>query len=144
MIQSYCRIAKPEPKETNSQPVFIWYSLFRSLILISGIFLAALHEAYAQSSILDERITIQRTHTTLYNALNLISEKADCLFIYDSQIVESDKKVKLEAENKPLKQILDNILSNPDLTYKVIGRHILIYKAKKEESVVATVPKVAP
>lgn len=144
MIQSYCRIAKPEPKETNSQPVFIWYSSFRSLILISGIFLAALHEAYAQSSILDERITIQRTHTTLYNALNLISEKADCLFIYDSQIVESDKKVKLEAENKPLKQVLDNILSNPDLTYKVIGRHILIYKAKKEESAVATVPKAAP
>jgi hypothetical protein len=91
-----------------------------------------INPALAQQSPLEKTITIPKQHTTLYNALNLISEKAGCLFVYDSQIVESDKRVKLVAENQPLKQVLDNIIGNPDITYKVIGEHILIYSAKKK------------
>ena len=88
--------------------------------------------AAGQESLLEKTITIPKQHTTLYNALNLISEKAGCLFIYDSEIVESDKRVKLVAENQPLKQILDNIIANPAIAYKVIGEHILIYNSKKK------------
>jgi len=89
--------------------------------------------AVAQESLLEKAISIPKQHTTLYNALNLISEKADCLFIYDSQIIESDKRVKLHAENQSIKQVLDNILADPEITYKVIGQHILIYKVKSEK-----------
>lgn len=88
--------------------------------------------AFAQQSLLEKTITIPKQRTTLYNALNLISEKSGCLFIYDSQAVENDKRVKLVAENQPLKSVLDNILSNPELAYKVIGQHILIYRVKKD------------
>ncbi len=94
--------------------------------------LFSVNTALTQPSLLEKTITIPKQHTTLYKALNLISQKADCLFIYDSQVVESDKKVKLIAENQPLKQVLDNILSNPELNYKVFGEHILIYRAAKE------------
>jgi len=88
----------------------------------------------AQESLLQKTISIPKQHTTLYNALNLISDKAGCLFIYDSQIVESDKRVKLFAENEPLKAVLDNIIENPEITYKVIGQHILLYRTKDEKS----------
>jgi hypothetical protein len=86
----------------------------------------------AQASLLDKTISIPRQHTTLYNALNLISQKADCLFIYDSQVVENDKKVKLYAEKQSIKQVLDNILTSPELSYKVIGEHILIYQIGRD------------
>lgn len=100
--------------------------------------------AVAQESVLTKTISIPRQHTSLYNALNIISEKADCLFIYDSQIVENDKRVKLVAENQPVKLVLDNILQNPELAYKVIGQHILIYQIKRESHTVTEPQPVAP
>ncbi|MEI7982474.1 MAG: carboxypeptidase-like regulatory domain-containing protein, partial [Bacteroidota bacterium] len=54
----------------------------------------------------------------------------DCLFIYDSEIVESDKSVRVYAEDQPLYKVLDNLLSNSGLVYKVLGKHILIFKRK--------------
>ena len=94
------------------------------------------NSAFAQQSLLDKPISIPKQHTTLYNALNIISLKADCLFVYDSRIVESDKKVKLVADNLPLRQVLDNLLVNPELDYKVIGEHILIYRSSKDSHAV--------
>jgi len=88
--------------------------------------------ASAQVSLLDKSINIPKQNTTLYQALNLISQHADCLFIYDSETLESDKRVKLHADHQPLGKVLDNILANPRLAYKVVGKHILIYKTKKE------------
>ncbi|MFA5971465.1 MAG: carboxypeptidase-like regulatory domain-containing protein [Lentimicrobiaceae bacterium] len=119
-------------------------SLIHACILCAGFLLFLVNTLAAQESLLDKSITISKQRTTLYNALNLISEKADCLFIYDSQVVESDKRVKLVADNQPLKQVLDNILANPELTYKVIGQHILIYRVKKENLTVNHSPNVAP
>ena len=103
-------------------PAFIW---------CAGLLLLSVNTAFGQQALLDKTISIPKQRTTLYEALNLISDKADCLFIYDSQIVESDKRVKLAADNEPLKKVLDNILANPQLAYKVIGQHILIYKVIK-------------
>jgi hypothetical protein len=82
--------------------------------------------------LLERTISIPKQNTTLYEALNLISQKADCLFIYESETIESDKRVKLHAENQPLHLILDNLLSDPSLEYKVLGKHILIFKSKQD------------
>jgi hypothetical protein len=95
------------------------------------LFLLSVNTAFAQESSLDKAITIPKQHTTLYKALNLISDKTGCLFIYDSQVVDSDKRVKLDAENQSLKSVLDNILGDPEIAYKVIGQHILIYRVVK-------------
>jgi hypothetical protein len=83
---------------------------------------------FGQVSLLSKPVTIARQSTTLYNALNVVSEKTGCLFIYDSKLVDNDRRVKLEANNQPLAKVLDALLDNPDLGYRVIGQHILIYK----------------
>lgn len=97
--------------------------------------------AIAQESILQTPITIPRQNTTLYDALNLISGKAACFFIYDSQVIESNKRVKLHADNLPLRVVLDNLLENPEIAYKVIGQHILLYRIKKTEKTVSAIPE---
>jgi hypothetical protein len=110
----------------------VYRNLFKACIFLAGFLLFSVNTVLAQDELLNKLITIPKQHTTLYNALNVISDKADCLFIYDSQVVESDKRVKLVADNKALKQVLDDILENPQLTYKVIGKHVLIYRVKSE------------
>lgn len=131
----------PKTKKAQNKTKF-WYNcgiqtFIKACIFGAGFLLFSFSNAVGQEMILEKKISIPKINTTLYEALNLISQKADCLFIYDSQTVESDKRVKLHAENQPLKQLLDNILSNPDLAYKVIGQHVLIYKEKKQISQVS-------
>ncbi len=126
---------------TESWHSSIWKFLIKACICCAGFFLFAINIAYGQESLLDKTISIPKQNTTLYKALNAISLKADVLFIYDSQVVESDKHVKLSAENQSLRQVLDNILANPELGYKVIGQHILIYRLNKEETQVITKPQ---
>jgi len=84
---------------------------------------------------LDKVISIPKQNTSLYEALNLISQTADCLFIYESETISSDKRVKLHAGIQPLRIVLDKLFSDPSLEYKVLGKHILICKADKGQAV---------
>jgi hypothetical protein len=88
--------------------------------------------AAGQAPLLDRPVTIPRHNTTLYEALNLLSQSTGCLFIYDSETLESDKRVRLHADHQPLNKVLDGLLSDPSLAYRVIGMHILIYRVKKD------------
>jgi hypothetical protein len=110
----------------------LWHYFLKACVLIAGFLLFSVNPVSCQTSLLEKVISLPKKNTTLYEALNLISQKADCFFIYDSEVVESDKKVRLQAGNQPLYEVLDNILSNPGLKYKVLGKHILIYKIKKD------------
>jgi hypothetical protein len=131
MVPLYCLKTKPDLQEIKTPLHFILSFLREYNILIFVLSLFSLQPLYGQENILEKQITIKKQNTTLYNALNLISEKADCFFIYDSETVENDKHVKLESDHLPLKKVLDNILQNPELEYKVIDQHILIYRAIK-------------
>ena len=123
----YYRKIKRTQRRTNHTALRAPTAFIAACICCAGFFLFPA-AAWAQASLLDKNITLPKQHTTLYNALNLISDKTGYLFIYDSQIVESDKRVKLQADNEPLSKVLSEILDNPELHYKVIGQHILIYK----------------
>ena len=128
----YYRKIKRTQRRTNHTAHCCPTAFIAACICYAGFFLFPV-ASWAQASLLDKNITLPRQHTTLYNALNLISDKTGCLFIYDSQLVESDKRVKLQADNEPLRKVLGEILDNPELHYKVIGQHILIYRSESVE-----------
>ena len=102
--------------------------LNRRLLLAAILLLLLSCTVAAQEQILDKILTFGRQRTSIYEALNVISAKADCFFVYDSKLVNSEKRVKLEADHLPLRLVLDRLLGNPELKYRVIGQHILIYK----------------
>jgi len=112
----------------------LWHFRRYACIFNALFFLFTAIAAFSQGPLLEKPISIPKTSSTLYEALNLISQKADCLFIYNSETLESDKRVRLHADNEPLKEVLDNILSDPGLDYKVMGKHILIYKITKNKT----------
>jgi hypothetical protein len=118
--------------------------VINTCLFIAGIFLFPANSAFGQDSLLERTISIPRQNTTVYEALNLVSEKADCMFIYESGTVDSDKKIRLHAESRPLRKVLDDILSNPGLEYRVIGKHILIYRPKQEVHPATRVQQALP
>lgn len=134
----------PEAGKTGVKPAWGHVAVSRTCIFISIFLFQSCLTAYGQVSPLDKPVTFARQHTTLYEALNLISGKTGCLFIYDSRVVESDRRVKLEADNIPLRQLLDKLLNNPNLGYKVIGEHILIYRTVKPPQITSRPAPVVP
>jgi hypothetical protein len=109
---------------------FIVVIVLQALILVQT--------ARAQDDILKTKITIPRQTASLYETLNLISARSGCLFIYDSQVIENSRRVKLSADNEELLTVLQKILPANQYSFKVIGRHILLYKKE------GTVPLVSP
>ncbi len=109
----------------------LWRFPGHACLLSLFVLLCPLNAVFGQVSLLDKVISIHKQNTSLYEALNLISQKADCLFVYESGVIESEKRIRLHAENQPLHSLLDKLLSDPSLQYKVLGKHILIYKADK-------------
>lgn len=90
---------------------------------------------HGQGNILDNRYSIEAKRASLYDALNIISQKTGYYFVYDSRILESDRRVRIEAKSETLERILNNLLDNPNLGYKVLSKHILIYEKGKSKPV---------
>lgn len=111
----------------------LWSACFEGFIILTGMILFSFNSAFGQGSLLEKNISIPKQKTTLYEALNQISQNADCLFIYDSETLENNKRVKLHADQQPLHKVLDELLSNPGLAYRVLGKHILIYRTNRNE-----------
>lgn len=101
-------------------------------ILFFFLFINSYKVCSAQESILEQKITLSNERSSTYELLNQITNITGYFFIYDSRILNSDKHCSVDSNNKTLKQILVEILDNPSLSFKVIEKHILIYKIEKQ------------
>lgn len=107
----------------------IKFLIFRPLSLLClSIWVILSGSVFAQStsSCLDRKINIPRQNTSLYQALNLITAQTGCSFIYDSRLVDNNRKVKISADNQNVKDVLAQVLSDPQLIFKEFDSHILI------------------
>lgn len=87
-------------------------------------------------------IKLPRQSSTIYQILNQVSRQTGYFFIYDSQVVESDKVVRIANTQEDLLVFLKGLLGDDALQFKRIDRHILIYRpeqplaeAPKEQSI---------
>jgi hypothetical protein len=101
-----------------------------SNLLLTGLFLLLFHQVKGQPGPLEQTISLPAGRTTVYEALAMISQQTGLLFIYDSKIVDSDRKVRVRSDRQPLHRALDLILTDPGLAYRIVGDHVLIYRMR--------------
>ena len=82
--------------------------------------------AKAQDSIFLKKVSVESGGKTIYQTLNQISDSIGYFFIYDSKVVDSDKRVRISVKEKPLNEALNTIFNDSTLRYKTIKNHILI------------------
>lgn len=109
--------------------------IYRSISVILLFFLLATftRRADAQESVLDQKISIASQESTIYEVFNQITSITGYYFIYDSKLLNSDKKVKVAPEEKTLQQYLTEILDDKTLGFKIIEKHILIFKREEQK-----------
>ncbi|MGC4103458.1 TonB-dependent receptor [Ferruginibacter sp.] len=92
-------------------------------ILITGLQLSA--KTYSQ-----QRITIKLQSTELKSALKQIEKKSIYRFLYNNDVLSADQKITLDATNKPVTEVLDNLFNNTPLTYRVLANNLVVITPK--------------
>ena len=78
--------------------------------------------------ILDNEIQLPKTKETVYGLFNRITDLTGLFFIYDSDIINNEKKINFPGGRYTIKQSIYLITQDQNIQIKVIDRHILLYK----------------
>lgn len=91
--------------------------------------------------VLDRIIYMSKGKGTIYKLLGEVTDRSGFLFIYDSQLIDNDKKANIKAGNYTIRQAIQTITGDDKLGLRVVGRqHILIYRPE----VTANQPETPP
>ena len=74
------------------------------------------------------RIISLSQDTTVYEVLNVIGDSIGFYFSYNAALFNANRKVKIQARNETVIQILDDLFKQDTMNYKVIGNQIVINK----------------
>lgn len=78
--------------------------------------------------ILEKKISVIAENKTFKNLLTYIEQKADVKFVYSPNLVDLQKKISLEVKDEKLSVLLDRLLQPLDISYRVMGNHVVLYK----------------
>ena len=119
-------------KKTKRVLALKYRSIFKLLLLMKFTIALLLLTTWQVSakSFSQERITLKLQSTELRTALRQIEKKSVFRFLYNDQVVSAHKKVDINADNALVTDILDGILSESQLTYKVLENNLVVITQK--------------
>lgn len=100
------------------------------LLLIFNIF-----QLKAQDSLLFQPVIMKDTTCTVETALRLIENQTGLSFSYNTGLVNRKKVITLDSGQKKLIEVLGQTFDNPNISFSIIGRHIVVYLSHKVLSV---------
>lgn len=109
--------------------LFLQY-LFTCLLLFMAVRVKA-----DGSGIFDRIIRLPRTEATVYQSLAKITEETGYLFIYDSKLIDNERKIKLKGGKRTIRQAIYDIIGSDSLQLRSVDKHIII---NQPESMVTT------
>ena len=94
----------------------------------------AIHlQADDRDDVLAKKITLSTGKGAIYQLLKEVSEQAGYSFIYDSEIIENDKKVSVRKGVYTVRDAIYAITGNKQLQIDMLGNHILL-RLKNEKT----------
>jgi TonB-linked SusC/RagA family outer membrane protein len=92
------------------------------VLLIAGILQAKATEAYSQKT----RLSLNFTDTELVNVLDKIEVESEFYFLYNEKLIDTHRKVYIDAEDELISTILLDLFSGTDIKYKIVDRKIIL------------------
>lgn len=80
--------------------------------------------SYSQST----KLNLKVKNGTLVDVLQQIEEQSEFYFYYNNEEINGLTNVTINTEGKPVQDVLNELLANTDLEYKMIDRYIVIKK----------------
>lgn len=95
----------------------------------------------AEEDVLSRNIQLPRSKGTVYQLLGKVTEQSGRLFIYDSKIIDNDRKTSIKAGTYTIREAIYRITGNNALALRTVGNHILIQMPS--EAVATSQPALA-
>lgn len=85
------------------------------------------------------QISLNLSNKTLKEVFKEIERNSEFVIFYYENVIDSNKKVKLNIKNQTVDKILDKLFEGTDNTYNIVDKQIYITKKEKETSAVLSV-----
>ena len=109
-------------------------------LAIACMFIACLHTAAAGHS--QDRVTLNLKSVELRKALIAIEKKTDYRFLFNEKLVAHKPKVDINVVETPVVQVLNQLLQNTGITYKILGNKLVVLKETVDEASLAELQEV--
>jgi len=96
--------------------------------LTIALTLACMFAAHAGSYSQGSKLNLSIPEASIVQVLKEIESQSGFYFFYNEEELKQQNSVALNVENKSIQQVLDLVLQNTGLTYRMIDRYILISK----------------
>ncbi len=80
------------------------------------------------------KLNINQKNITVKGALRMIEDKTDYYFMYSALVVDDKRVIDIDAVNKSVPEILDDIFKGTDISYVIDGRLIALSKEGESSS----------
>lgn len=90
-----------------------------TMLTITQVFAAGV---YSQNA----RISLNLTRTTVADVLNEIENKTEFNFFYNNKLIDVDREVDINVNNKDIYTILELLFEKTDVDYVVKNKHIIL------------------
>jgi TonB-linked SusC/RagA family outer membrane protein len=106
-------------------------SLYQLIIALICATVATAGTVGAQD-ILNQKITIQVNNLEMKTVLHKLNRLTQLRFTYSSSLIKSQRKVSINAVDRPLGDILDDLFKPVSITYKIDGKQVVLVKTNPE------------
>jgi len=76
----------------------------------------------------DAKISLNLINVTVEQVLNEIERQSGYYFLLNQKLISSDRKVSIQSDNKPVREILDELFATYNISYLVYDRQIILFQ----------------
>ncbi len=117
----------------------------KSCILVSILLLSLFCKGQQQDgSVLENRVTISQKNQPLSFILDQLSWQAGVLFSYDASVIDADKKYTIDAADRSLYNVLNELFSPKKFNFTELENQVIISKKPDDETVKTIQPDTIP
>ena len=107
---------------------FIWRKRPFILTVIVFFLLSGIGNSFAAGDIQNEKLSVKVERVTFDEIVSMIEHQSDYVFFYKSSDVDRTILYDMDLENKDIHEILDQLMENSSLVYRISGKYIFIDK----------------
>ena len=116
-----------------SATVLLYLKIARIMKLTTALLLFACLQVCA-NGFSQERITLKMTASEIKKILFAIEKKSDYRFLFTEDAMKGKPKVSIDVVQETVSQVLDRILANTGISYKILGTNLVVLKEAVDAS----------
>ena len=112
----------PALKRLWASKTFLCMRLTFYVLLLAVVQGFAVNNSYSQST----KLNLEIKNSTVRDVLIQIEEESEFYFLYNSKIVDVERKVDVSVKNKKIDEVLDVLFDNTNVDYTIVDRQIVL------------------